>query len=199
MAERDGQDFKDGGGFIALRSPDATGFRARLPDFSTNDYDSSANDLDDDRFLSAGALTQIMESQPRTFLERRLPDLGIAIKSILAFWILYMVLITIRGVVIELPGFWDLMQRRALATIVGAFLTFLVYLALRPMAMASLNKKAIVASLLCLPASAGFASFNYFIFYIYSPLEAAKVMDEGKMAEGGHWALQMIVESALSW
>ena len=136
MAERVAQNFEDGGGFIALRSPDATGFSARLPDFSTNDYDSSANDLDDDRFLSAGALTQIMESQPRTFLERRLPDLGIAIKSILAFWILYMVLITIRGVVIELPGFWDLMQRRALATIVGAFLTFLVYLALRPMAMA---------------------------------------------------------------
>ena len=50
---------------------------------------------------------------------------------------------------------------------------------MRPFANSTLNKKAVVAGFLCLPASIVFAAFNYYIFYIYAPLDAAK--EDGSM------------------
>ena len=67
-----------------------------------------------------------------------------------------------------------MMARRAIAALVGCALTFLVYLAMRPVAAKSLNVKAALAALLCLPASMLFSAFNYYIFYVYAPLDAAK-------------------------
>ena len=62
---------------------------------------------------------------------RRLPDLGIALNSILAFWLLYIALITARAVVVQFPNFWEMMARRAIAALVGCAITFLIYLAMR--------------------------------------------------------------------
>ena len=179
--------------------PDATGYTPAPRRFSTNDGALSTNRAADNGFFLDSALTKAMDFQPSMRAVRRMPDLGIAIKSILAFWLLYMVLITLRGVVIQLPGFWELLQRRTVATMVGACLTFLVYLALRPMTQASLNRKAAVAGLLCLPASLLFAAANYSIFYLYSPLEAAKLTPEEKAMDPWVMAFQSIIDSSLSW
>jgi len=65
---------------------------------------------------------------------RRLPDLGIALKSIVAFWLLYIALITLRAVVLQYHDFWEMLWRRSLAALVGCLITFLVYLAMRPVA-----------------------------------------------------------------
>jgi signal transduction histidine kinase len=139
-----------------------------------------------------------MDFQPRTFLARRLPDLGIALKSILAFWLFYMVLNTLRAAVMQFPGFWEMIERRALATIFGAAITFLVYLAVRPLAEASLRKKATVAGLVCLPASLVFASFNFYIFYVFSPLPSLIKEPKHDMTPLEH-AVRSIIESGLSW
>ena len=169
------------------------------PVFSTNAARPSANDTFRKGFFLNDALTDGMDMRSLNIVTRRLPDAGIAVKSIAAFWALYMVLVTLRSVVVQLPGFWDLLERRSIAALVGATITFLLYLAMRPLAMMSLPKKAVLAGLLCLPASAAYATFNYAIFYVFSPLEAAR-MDPGKteMSEA-EMAFQMIAEGTLSW
>jgi hypothetical protein len=130
---------------------------------------------------------------------RRLPDLGIAIKSIVAFWLLYIALITLRAVVLQYHDFWEMLWRRSLAAFVGSLITFLVYLAMVPVWRRSLRAKAVVAAILCLPASILFSAFNYFMFYVYAPLDAAK--DEPSMAGMSAWEMlwRSVAESALSW
>jgi len=130
---------------------------------------------------------------------RRLPDLGIALKSIVAFWLLYIGLITLRAVVLQYPDFWEMMARRAIAALVGCTLTFLVYLAMRPVAARSLNVKAALAALLCLPASMLFSAFNYYIFYVYAPLDAAA--NDTSMQNMTPWEMlwKSVAEGALSW
>jgi hypothetical protein len=140
-----------------------------------------------------------MDLQPPTYFARRLPDLGIALKSILAFWLLYMVLLTMRGMVVQLPDFWGLLLRRGGAAVVGAGLTFLVYLAMRPLAMMNLPKKASLSALICLPASAAYAACNYAIFYVIAPLDAARIDAKLKTMTPAQLAATSIAEGTLSW
>jgi signal transduction histidine kinase len=132
---------------------------------------------------------------------RRLPDLAIALKSIAAFWLLYVGLITLRAIVYQYPNFWDLLARRAVASLAGCLITFLVYLCLRPVAAKSLNVKAAWAAILCLPASILFSAANYTLFYVYAPLDADK-MEAERIQMGWspfEMAMRSIMESSLSW
>ena len=130
---------------------------------------------------------------------RRLPDIGIALKSILAFWLLYMVLITLRGFVVQMPDFWGALLRRGGAATVGAGLTFLVYLAMQPLASMPLAKKAVLSGLICLPASAAYAACNYAIFYIILPFDTAKMDAKLKEMTPAELAFTSIAEGTLSW
>ncbi|WP_284734635.1 sensor histidine kinase [Sphingosinicella terrae] len=182
-----------------LGEADAYGYRRPLPGFSTNEAGLSANVAAAPAHADAAALTGGMDRMLPEVDARRLPDLGVALKSILAFWLLYMSLITIRALVVQFPDFWEMLGRRAVATLVGAAITFLVYLALRPTRNSSLNVKALVAGILCLPASMLFSGFNSFIFYVFAPLDAAKA--DPSMQNMTEWEMIWtgVVEGALSW
>jgi len=162
------------GGNPMVGEADSFGYRRPLPGFSTNAAGDSANDPHGHGFSSGAGLIEGMDRSLPDGEARRLPDLGIALKSILGFWLLYMALITLRAIVADFPDFWEMFARRAAAALVGSALTFLVYLAMRPAASKSLNVKASVAALLCLPGSLLFSAFNYWIFYVYAPLDAAR-------------------------
>ena len=132
---------------------------------------------------------------------RRLPDLGIALKSIVGFWLLYFVLTTTRSVVVQYPDFSEMMVRRGFVSLAGIFITFLLYLALRPVAAKGLNVKAAVAAVLCLPASLAYASVNYYAFYVYAPLNAVK-QEQERNAMGWsplEMAARSILESSFAW
>jgi signal transduction histidine kinase len=169
------------------------------PAFSTNALRPSTNDSFGKGFFLNGELTDGMEMRSPNLITRRLPDVTMALKSILGFWLLYMALITLRAVVLQYPDFWEMLARRGVAAMVGTTLTFFVYLALRPLANSSLKKKGIVAGLLCLPASIGFAATNYYLFYVYAPLDAAKVDESMKGMSALEMAGRAILEGALSW
>jgi two-component sensor histidine kinase len=169
------------------------------PAFSTNGRAPSANDAAAQFLWHDDALTDDMDMPPRTSLLRRLPDIGVALKSILAFWVLYMALNSLRAVVLQYPDYWDLMARRGCATLFGAALTFLVYLALRPLAMASLPRKATIAGLLCLPASIGFSAVNYYLFYVLKPFDESKMDAMWRGMSKAEMAFRSIVEGSLSW
>jgi two-component system LytT family sensor kinase len=185
-----------------LGEPDASGYRRPLPGFSTNARDLSANDSGGQGIWNAAALTGAMDRNLPDGETRRLPDLGIALKSIVGFWLLYYGLITVRAAALQYPDFWTMLERRAAVTSTGCVITFLIYLALRPARNASLNVKSLVAVLACLPASLLFAGVNYYVFYIYRPLPS--VAGELESMKSMHWgpvemAARSIVEQSLSW
>lgn len=194
-----GNQNSDDAGAPALGETDALGYRRPLPGFSTKLAYPSANDPDAQGFSRAPALTGSMDRTLADADTRRLPDLGIALKSILAFWLLYITLITMRAVVVQFPDFWEMLARRSVAALVGAALTFLIYLGLRPTRHSSLNIKAIVAALYCLPASLLFAAFNYFIFYVYAPLDAAKNDTSMQGMTPFEMLWRSVLEGSLSW
>ena len=181
--------------------PDASGYRRSLPGFSTNAPRLSSNDRAIESFSGDRALDGTMDKALPDGEARRLPDLGIAIKSIVGFWVLYFALTTVRSVIIQYPDFWAMMARRGCVAVAGIIITFLLYLALRPMAAKGLNVKAAVAAVLCLPASIAYASVNYYAFYIYAPLDAVK--QEQERTSMGWSPLEMaarsIVESSFAW
>src|ERR1051325_9353458 len=114
-----------------LGEADASGYRRPLPGFSHNAPAPSANRGGTEGFSNDPALTGGMDRSLSEGETRRLPDLGIALKSIVAFWLLYIALVTARAVVAQFPDFWEMMVRRALAALIGCGLTFLIYLAMR--------------------------------------------------------------------
>jgi signal transduction histidine kinase len=184
-----------------LGEADSSGYRRPLPGFSTKAGGLSANDPPLQGISQGSALTGAMDRSLSDSETRRLPDLGIALKSILAFWLLYVVLITLRALIVQYSDFWEMLMRRGFAAMVGCVLTFLVYLAMRPVAGKSLNIRVTVAAILCLPGSILFGAFNYFIFYIYAPLDAVKAEQEMQQM---HWtplemAVRMIADYTLSW
>jgi hypothetical protein len=168
-------------------------------DFSTNFSFHSTNDRSGNGFSEASALSEDMEFQPRSRLAGKLPDIGLALKSILAFWALYMLLVTLRALVLMMPDFWRLLERRIVAAFWGALVTFILYLGIRPLASASLNRKAVLTGLMCLPASLAFASVNYAIFYVLAPLDTAKMELKTWKMTAAEMAAQSIAESTLSW
>jgi signal transduction histidine kinase len=182
-----------------LGEPDASGYRRPLPGFSTNAAQVSANDRRAESFSNRAGLGGGMERSLPDGETRRLPDLGIALKSILAFWLLYMALITLRAVIADFPNFWQMLGRRGVAALVGSALTFLVYLGMRLVAARGLNAKASVAALLSIPGSILFSAFNIWIFYVYAPLETARNDPSMKDMTNAATFWKYAVEGALSW
>ena len=182
-----------------LGEADASGYRRPLPGFSTKRRGPSANDPARQGFSDPAGLTGGMDRSLQDGERRRLPDLGIALKSILAFWLLYMALITVRALIAGFPDFWPMLARRSVAALVGSALTFLVYLGMRTVADRGLNAKATVAGLLSVPGSILFSAFNIWIFYVYAPLETAR--NDPSMKEMITWRLfwKYSVEGSLSW
>ena len=194
--DRDGSD-EDGAALLG--DADSFGYRRRLPAFSTKVAHHSANNPASQGFSHGSALTGGMDRILAEGDARRLPDLGMALKSIVGFWLLYMALVTLRAIVLQYPEFWAMFARRSCAVICGAIVTFLVYLAMQAVRRSTLRAKAILAGILCLPAAIAFSSINYSIFYLIFPIE--------ENYDGTMWArmtpLEMafksITESALSW
>jgi two-component system LytT family sensor kinase len=179
---------------------DALGYRRPLAGFSTKATDSSAKDRLDERFSSSAGLTGGMDRKLAEGDARRLPDLGLALKSILAFWLIYIALITLRSVILQYPDFWGFLAKRGVVTLVGAAITFLVYLALAAPGRRSLNATALIAAILCLPASILFSAFNYFVFYIFAPLDSISSTDSSMEKWSPlEMAIRSVLEVSVSW
>jgi signal transduction histidine kinase len=182
-----------------LGEADSLGYRRRLPTFSTKVADLSANNPARQGFSTTAALTGGMDRFLAEGDARRLPDLGMALKSILGFWLLYIGLITLRSIVLQYPDFWGMLARRGGAVLAGMVITFLVYLAMQAVRSSTLRTKAIFAGILCLPASVIFSSTNYAIFYLIAPIEETGPSGEWAHMTPLEMAFKSITESSLSW
>jgi two-component system LytT family sensor kinase len=202
MPEDSDRDARRAGDRQVLGGADAHGYRRPLPAFSTNARGASANDPGRQGFSEGAALTGAMDRSLTDGETRRLPDIGIALNSIIGFWLLNYALTTLRAWALQYPDFGAMLERRALVTLAGCAITLLIYFALKLTRNAGLNVKAAVAAVLCLPASLLLSGVNYYSFYIYRPL--ASVASELESMKAMHWgpvemAARSIVETSMSW
>ena len=195
--ERNGH--RNGDEAAMLGDADAFGYRRPMRGFSTNPSVRSANDRRGEGFSRSHELSEGMNRDLPEGERRRLPDLDVALKSILGIWLLYIVLVTLRSAVVPYPYFLDMLGRRVVVATVGAGVTFLVYLALRPLADAPLPRKATIAAILCLPASAAYAAFNYFVFHILRPVPDEKMDPVWRGMGEIEMAIRSVAEGALTW
>jgi two-component sensor histidine kinase len=120
-----------------------------------------------------------MDSAFLSALRRRLPDLPIAAASIGGFWLFYFVTIILRVALLD-ESFRGL-EYRAFGCLIGAALTFLVYIVLARAAQERIRIKVIAAAIACLPAAAIFSTFNL-AFAVYQPLVARTAVAPGRNA-----------------
>jgi two-component system LytT family sensor kinase len=112
----------------------------------------------------------IQRSKPRLPKPKRtLVGHQVALLTIIGFWIFHFVIVSLRSGLLELPGGTELTLRRVIVTIVGVFLTWLLYLILRAFDRRPLAQRMASAFLLAVPCAFAIAYANYYIFNIYDP------------------------------
>ncbi|MBZ6378456.1 hypothetical protein B5C34_12795 [Pacificimonas flava] len=102
---------------------------------------------------------------------RARPDAQAALMSITLFWAFYFLVTTVRSFVV---GFEDpvvMILPRAGVVLFGAVITYLVFLALRPLERMALGWRMMAYFIAAIPASAAYAAWNYTVFYVLPPLD----------------------------
>jgi len=105
----------------------------------------------------------------------RLPDLPLAAASIGGFWLFYFATIVVRTAIVDQE--YGALVYSALGCIIGAILTFCVWIVLAFAAQESVRIQVIAAAIACIPAAAIFSTFNL-AFAVHQPLVARTVITE---------------------
>jgi two-component system, LytTR family, sensor kinase len=94
----------------------------------------------------------------------------LAFLTIIGFWVFHGLIVSLRATVLDLPEPSELIWRRIFVTLVGVFLTWLLYLVLRLFDQKPLGVRIATAFALSLPTALLIALANYYIFNIYDPI-----------------------------
>lgn len=121
-----------------------------------------------------------------------------AFYSILGFWIFYAVLVSLRALVMGFGSLSEMAMRRAVVTLVGIVVTWILYLVLRRFDGRRLSLRVVMAFSLAAPFALAMASANYYAFNVYDPASLLADSEHMKYASGQGYALQQIVEDAIS-
>ena len=134
-----------------------------------------------------------------------LPDDGergvspaVALYSILGFWLFYAILVTLRAAVMGFESQGELGIRRAVVTVIGIVVTWVLYLVLRRFDAKPLSVRIVAAFSLAAPFALAMASANFYMFNVYDPVNIFTDGDRGKYASEEAFALIQIVEDAIS-
>jgi two-component system, LytTR family, sensor kinase len=91
----------------------------------------------------------------------------LAFLTIVGFWVLNTIMVSIRASILDFPVQDQLFFRRVVVTIAGIIVTYLLYLFLRIFDRAPLSIKFIAAATASLPIAAVISWVNFYVFYIY--------------------------------
>lgn len=114
--------------------------------------------------------------------------------SILLFWTFYYLSVSARSVLMGYPGFERMFDNRALVTVSGMGLTWLLYLLLRRFDERPLRTRVAAAFLASLPVAAAYAAVNHLAFYDPQPPEPDVPTDRHDKG-----LANMIAENAIHW
>lgn len=125
----------------------------------------------------------------------------IALYSILGFWLFYMVVVTLRSLVMGFEPQGEMAFRRGVVTMIGIVITWGLYLFLRRFDARSQPTRIMTAFLAAVPCAILIALANYYVFNIYDPSGLMEDYPSAKAAverkEEVH-AVKDIAEVALS-
>ena len=131
-----------------------------------------------------------------------LPDDGergvspaVALYSILGFWLFYAILVTLRAAVMGFESQGELGIRRAVVTVIGIVVTWVLYLVLRRFDAKPLSVRIVAAFSLAAPFALAMASANFYMFNVYDPVNIFTDGDRGKYASEEAFALIQISSS----
>ena len=117
--------------------------------------------------------------------------------SIVGFWIFYFGSVTLRAAIMDYPDQGAMLGRRCVVALVGMGLSWLLYLALRPLDRASLGIRITAAFAASLPASAAYAAVNYVAFYVFKTPSMLMGPEKSDWDHGS--ASMMIADNAIHW
>ncbi|WP_150291923.1 sensor histidine kinase [Sphingobium estronivorans] len=122
----------------------------------------------------------------------------VALYSILGFWFFYAVLVTLRASVMGFEAQGAMAARRAVVTVIGIVVTWVLYLCLRRFDGRPLIARIVAAFSLAAPFALATAAANFYVFNIYDPASLFPDADYQKYASEQGFALMQIVEDAIS-
>jgi two-component sensor histidine kinase/uncharacterized membrane protein (DUF485 family) len=99
----------------------------------------------------------------------------IALFSILGFWLLYVLIVTLRAYVVDFPAQGEMAIRRGIVTALGIVITILLWQVLRRFDQKSLETRIIAAALLSAPAALLVSTANYYAFNILVPCNCDEI------------------------
>jgi two-component system, LytTR family, sensor kinase len=99
----------------------------------------------------------------------------IVLFSILGFWLLYVLIVTLRAYVLAFPSQGDMAIRRGIVTAMGIAITILLWQALRRFDHKGLWVRIAAAALLAAPSALLVSSANYYAFNVLSPCNCREV------------------------
>ncbi|MGB7405808.1 MAG: histidine kinase [Pacificimonas sp.] len=125
------------------------------------------------------------------------PDVRAALSSILLFWTFYFVLVTTRSYFLGYADPAEMIPRRAAVVVLGIGITWIMFLALRPLERQSLGLRMFAYFLAAIPASAAYAAVNHAFFYLILPPDFILTAIEEKAEGISAWS--MILDQAFAW
>jgi two-component system LytT family sensor kinase len=103
----------------------------------------------------------------------------VALLSIVCFWLVYFAIATIRSYMIDFGHQTEMLAARAFVTVGSMIATYIVYLAMRPLAGKSLAVNVTAVALLAAPAAIAYSSMNWMAFHqLDKQIEAEKAREE---------------------
>ncbi|WP_443027839.1 sensor histidine kinase [Sphingomonas sp. SRS2] len=101
-----------------------------------------------------------------------------ALLSILSFWLVYFAVATVRSLMIDWGHQTEMLAARAFVTVGSMVATYIVYLAMRPLAGKSLAANVTAVALLSIPAAVAYSSMNWMAFnQLDKTIEAEKARE----------------------
>ncbi len=88
----------------------------------------------------------------------------VALLSILCFWLVYFAVATVRSLMLDFGHQTEMLAARAFVTAGSMVATYIVYLAMRPLAGKSLAANVTAVALLAAPAAVAYSSMNWMAF-----------------------------------
>lgn len=107
----------------------------------------------------------------------------IAFLTIVGFWLFHALVVSLRAAVMDFPAQGELASRRVAVTIVGIFLTWLLYLLLRLFDGRPLGIRVAAAFIASIPCAIAIAITNYYVFNVYDPISLFADPDVGRRVQ----------------
>jgi two-component system, LytTR family, sensor kinase len=123
-----------------------------------------------------------------------------AFLTIIGFWIFHALIVSLRAAVMDFPNQDDLSLKRMIVTLVGVFLTWLLYLFLRTFDRRAMIWRVVAAFLASIPVAIIFAWANFYIFNVYDTIglfEENPPSNADDLQMASTTALQQIAEIAI--